>query len=142
MKSKAIRDCAATLAKEISNRKLVDLEETAILIEFLFNNCLVEFVKEYTSHGEKEYFDLLQQQSKNRPGSEAYVSMGYKLAAAKHKKASGNRILNEVRQESKYTYLKEFVVNKYGQEAFNQFVEEAEERGLFPATSVESKAIK
>ena len=135
MKSKSINACAEALAKEISERRIYNLEEIKILIAVRFNDALIDFVKEHISQNEKEYFDLLQQQAKNKIGSPQYLSMGYKLAAAKHKKTTSNRILNEVRQDDMFVLLRKFVVAKYGQEVFDEFISKAKNENMFPVTS-------
>jgi len=135
MKSKSIEECAEKLAKEISERSIFDIEDVKGLIVLYFNESLAEFIKEHTSQSEKEYYLLLQQQSKNKIGSREYVSLGYKLAAAKYKKTASNRVLNEVRLEDKYTLLTKFVVEQYGQEVIDKFIDKAVKENLFPISS-------
>lgn len=135
MKSKSIYVCADSLAREISERPIFDIEEIKTLIAVRFNDALIDFIKEHASQNEKEYQDLLQQQANNRIGGKEYVSMGYKLAAAKHKKSVSNRILNEVRQKDMYVLLKQYISKKYGKSVIEEFIKETEGEKLFPLIS-------
>ena len=124
MKLKSINTHAELLAEEISTRSIYKVEEIKTLIAMRFNDALKEFIKERATESEKEYYNLLKQQANNKIGSTQYVSMGYKLAAAKHKKTESNRILNEINQDDKYIRLKKFVAAKFGQDVIDEFIKE------------------
>jgi len=121
MKSKSIDKCAKDLAEAISERNPFSIDEVKTMIVVRFKACLQEFVKEYVNENEKEYFSLLEQQSKNRIGSHSYIQLGYKLSAARHKKAVTNRIMNEIKSDDRFIQFKNFVTEKFGEDIVKEF---------------------
>lgn len=128
---KTINKCAEDLAVEISQRRVFNIEEIKTLIVIKFKESIVDFIKEYATQDENSYQSLLLKQSKNRVGSKEYVSLGYELAAAKHRKATTNRVLNEIKKESKLTLLIEFVAEAYGPETIDKFNDHLKKLDLF-----------
>jgi len=121
MDKKIITDFSESLANEIAQRKIYDLEEISILIQTRTRFLLRDMMNEYSTEAEKEYLKLLDQQSKNNLNSTAYVQMGYKLSAAKQRKAAANRAANNMGRDDDYQKLKDFIINKFGEEVLNDF---------------------
>ena len=121
MAKKIITEFSEQLAKEIAERKIYDFAEISSLIEVRTKFCIRDLMREYSTQAESDYIKLLEEQSKNRIGSTAYISLGYKLSAAKQKKAAANRAANNMGREDDYENLKRFVSHKFGKEALNDF---------------------
>ena len=121
MAKKIITDFSESLANEIAQRKIYNIEGISILIEVRTKLLIRDLMNEYSTEAEKDYLKLLDQQSRNRINTNAYVQMGYKLAAAKQRKASANRAANNMGKEDDYQRLKNFVSHKFGREAINDF---------------------
>ncbi len=123
MKHECISDFSDNLAKEISGRNIFDLQEISLLIRMRTHNVLHSLMDEYSTKAEIDYRRLLEQQSKNRPGSQDYIIMGYRLSQAKQKKASANRAANNIRKEDEFELLKQFIIGKFGIAFLNEFFE-------------------
>lgn len=121
MAKKIITDFSEQLAKEIAERKIYDFAEISSLIQVRTKFLLRDMMSEYSTQAERDYLKLLDEQSKNRLNSAAYVQMGYKLSAAKQRKAAANRAANNMGREDDYQKLKNFVSHKFGKEALNDF---------------------
>jgi hypothetical protein len=123
MKEKLITEFSNSLAKEISERKIYDIAEITTLIKMRLEFVLRDLMTAYSTQAETEYMNMLNQQSKNKIGSLEYIKLGYKLAAAKQKKASANRAANNMGREDDYHNLKQFILSEYGEEALTKFYE-------------------
>jgi len=123
MKEKLITEFSSSLAKEISERKIYDLQEVSLLIKLRLDFVLRDLMNQYSTEAEIEYISLLTQQSKNRIGSKEYIQLGYKLAAARQKKSSANRAANNMGREDDYQRLKNFISSEYGDIALTKFYE-------------------
>lgn len=121
MSKKVIKEFSKELAKEISERKIYDLSEVVSLIEVRTKFCIIDLMREYSTQAEIDYNNLLEEQSKNRIGSPAYISLGYKISSAKQRKSSANRAANNMGRKDDYQRLKNFVSHKFGNEALNDF---------------------
>lgn len=126
MERMAITDFANSLAQEIAQRQIFDVNEIASMIKVRTNFAIRELMNEYTTESEKEYMNLVYQQSRQRVGSKEYIEFGYKLAALKHKKAAANRAANNLKRQDDYQLLKNFVIDKFGDDVYNEFCEYAQ----------------
>lgn len=118
---KVITDFSEQLAREIAERNVYDINDIAALIESRVNMCVRDIVDEYTTQAEMEYMRLLDRQSKNKIGGTEYILLGYKIAAAKQKKAAANRASNNMRKEDEYSRLKDFVEINFGKDVLDEF---------------------
>jgi hypothetical protein len=107
-----ISELSDNLSKEISERKIYDLEEISNLIKVRVSFGMRDLIREHSTNEEVEYMKLLREQSKNRIGSNQYISTGYKLAEAKQKKSSANRAANNMGREDNYLKLQNFIRSK------------------------------
>lgn len=123
MESK-IKEFSNEIAKEIAQRSIMDVNDVSLMISVRIKNAMPDFIEEYSSKAEKEYLKLLNEQSKNKVGTKEYNQLAYKLTIAKSKKATANRALNNFRRKDNYGNLKEWVVEKYGKHALDEFVKE------------------
>lgn len=118
----SIKEFAKDIAKEISERSIMDVDNVALMIEVRLKSSMIDFVSEYSVKEEKEYLKILEQQSKTKRGSRQYVELGYKLALAKSKKSAANRTANNLRQTDIYSRFKSWITQKYGREVVDEFI--------------------
>ncbi len=116
-----INKMSIELSSKISDYAVYDIEEVATLIKVEVKFLLKDIMLEYATQQEKEYLKLLDEQSKNKIGSLSYVKLGYKLSAAKQKKAAANRSAHNMNKQDELYYLKKFISNKFGKKVLKEF---------------------
>jgi len=114
---------ANEIANEIISRTSFDLEEISLLIQVRLKQHVVEIMTEYSSKEENEYLKLLTQQKGLHPRSTRYIELGYDLAIARKRLASVNRALNNIKKESRYEFLRDYVLNTFGENALDEINE-------------------
>lgn len=122
--NKTIKEFCKTTAIDISERKLMNIDEVATMLEVRILASLLDFISEYSSIEEKKYLDLLNIQKQNKVGSQKYNEIAYKLTAVKAKKAAANRAINNIKRDDKYEMLKQWIIDKYGESEFKMFTKE------------------
>lgn len=100
-KNEIIENFARELASEMANRNIFNMDEFVALIKTRFRIAYSDIINTESEKHEKEYYELLERQSKNRIGSAAYIETAYKLSAAKYKKKTLNRLQNKEQQQNK-----------------------------------------
>lgn len=120
---KSVDHCADALAREISTRRIFDIEEVKTLIAVRIKSALPDILDENSINVQNEYDRLLAQSRKVKLGSPEYIMLGYELARAKAALKKSNRLLNHIRKDQANESLRAFVLEKYGESALDGFVE-------------------
>lgn len=123
MESK-IKEFSQDIAKEISERSIMDIDAVAMMIETRIKASMLDFVNEYSTKEETQYLRLLNIQSQQRVGSKEYNEVAYKLTAAKARKAAANRAANCLKREDTYDKFKSWVAARHGKDEVDLFISE------------------
>lgn len=118
-----IKKIANELATNICELKMISIASVSEIIELKLKISLTDILKEKLTIEEREYIKLIELQSTQKIGSIEYIKTGYKLNALKNKKSAANRVLNELKSETKYKRAKTFIVDNYGLEKFIEITE-------------------
>ena len=117
-----LKDFSRLLAFEISKRSTFDVDEVGVLIETRFKENFLELIVDYSNHASQVYERLKAKTSQAAYKSAEWHRLTQKLGVFKSKKLAANRAMMEAKKESKYRQLKSFVQERYGQEAFDEFI--------------------
>jgi hypothetical protein len=134
----AIEHCAFMLAKEISQRNVINVDEIKALIKTRINGALSSIMQEYSNIHEEEYIKAVKT-AKEAFGTKDYVRLGLKVAELKQKRTAANRVMCELRKDKKYIALKDFVIERFGKEVYNEFVSGLENENHFPIASYKAE---
>tara|TARA_R110000823_G_C15554163_1_gene459670 strand:- start:66 stop:485 length:420 start_codon:yes stop_codon:yes gene_type:complete len=116
-----INELSIELSNKISKLVVYDVKEVATLIKVEIKFLIKDIILEYATQAEKEYLKLLEEQSKNKIGSLSYTKLGYKLSAAKQKKAAANRTAHNMNRQDDLHNLKKFIIDKFGKQVIKEF---------------------
>lgn len=116
-----LKDLSDQLAKDISERNIMDLGEVSFLIETRIKSSLNEILIQTLPKEEQEYLNLLTEQLKHRQGSPQYSKICVQITRSKMKKAAANRLVNNKSREDKLSQLKEFVLGRFGRSVLDDF---------------------
>lgn len=122
--SQTIKTISAEIAHEIADMKMLDINNVSKMIEMRIKMALYSIVSEYSTKEEQDYIDLLNEQSRHYVGSKRYNEIAYKITQTKFKKKLANRMLNNMMQDHKYGMFKDYIINRYGREVFDDFINE------------------
>lgn len=125
-----IKRLSDDIAKEIISRPKFDLDEISRIIKFRVKESMLDILLENVEKEEVAYHKLLLQQSELRTGSKEYVELGYKLALAKRKKSVANRAVNNVRRETSFKLITNYIKDTYGENELKKVYEIIHEKGL------------
>lgn len=135
-----IKKFATAIAKEISERSIMDIDNVALMLEVRIKSSMIDFLNEYSTKEEKEYLKLLTEQSKNKIGTAKYNELAYKLTFAKAKKAAANRAVNNIKREDNYEKLKSWVIERFGRDVYDVFVADEMEKTPVYSTNIDTPA--
>lgn len=114
-----IKDVSESIAKEISERGIFNVQECSRMIETRLRNIVPVLLSDYKSEIEKKYQELKEEAARcYTRDRRRYIQIGLELSALKDKKTQVNRAMADMQRNDRYAGVKEYIIQHYGQETW------------------------
>lgn len=112
-----IKEMSRSIAREISERGLFDVEQSALMIEMRLDNLVPVILSDYKSNVERRIDELRHEAIKvYDKDRQNYVKIGLQIARLKSDKAVVNRAMSDMIRNDKYARLRDEYVRLHGEE--------------------------
>lgn len=118
-----IKHHSRVIASMILERNILNVDEISALIENRILDAISDLVKENATREQRIYDEKLKDVSRHKYGTPKYVEAAFELSKIKRKKALANKAANEMQKNVEYIKLKDFVVENFGREVLNKFLD-------------------
>lgn len=117
----ALRDFSKDLTNQISELRVLDVNELAFTIEMRVKLFIKDLVNEYATDAEIEYQKQKAELMKHKHGTSGYLIAANKLSVIKDRKKLANRAANDDKRKDEYDGFKTFIKERFGQSILDEW---------------------